>query len=309
LKSEIDIICVGEVLIDYIGNQIVTLENTTNFEAFVGGSPTNVALYSSKLGLNVSLVATCGNDDLGEFIIDKLTSNNVDISYLEKSENLPTSIIYVSRSIKTPDFKAHREADNYILEHQIPDTLLAKAKIYHTTCFALSKKPAQTTILNRAKKAAELGLQLSIDINYSDKIWSDRTEMQQVIAQYLQYNPLVKLSDDDCFRYFNCTKSDQEIFDYFHGLGANTICLTKGENGVKVSDRTEGILFANANKIENIKDSTGAGDAFWTGFLYSKLHHKSLEKCIEFAQKLAAIKLQNLGGLPDSIAILSESEN
>jgi fructokinase len=303
LNSEIDIICVGEVLIDYIGNQIDTLENTSSFEPFVGGSPTNVALYSSRLGLKVSLVATCGKDALGEFIIDKLLSNNVDITYLEQVENLPTSIIYVSRSIKTPDFKAHREADNYILEHQIPDTLLAKAKIYHTTCFALSKKPAQTSILNRARKAAEMGLQLSIDINYSDKIWADRAEMQQVISQYLQHNPLVKLSDDDCFRYFDCVKNDDEIFDYFHGLGAKTICLTKGENGVKVSDKTEGTLFAKANKIENIKDSTGAGDAFWTGFLYSKLQEKSLIECVAFAQKLAAIKLQSIGGLPENIEI------
>jgi fructokinase len=303
LNSEIDIICVGEVLIDYIGNQIDTLENTSSFEPFVGGSPTNVALYSSRLGLKVSLVATCGKDALGEFIIDKLLSNNVDITYLEQVENLPTSIIYVSRSIKTPDFKAHREADNYILEHQIPDTLLAKAKIYHTTCFALSKKPAQTSILNRARKAAEMGLQLSIDINYSDKIWADRVEMQQVISQYLQHNPLVKLSDDDCFRYFDCVKNDDEIFDYFHGLGAKTICLTKGENGVKVSDKTEGTLFAKANKIENIKDSTGAGDAFWTGFLYSKLKNKPLDKCVSFAQQLAAIKLQSIGGLPENIEI------
>jgi fructokinase len=303
LNSEIDIICIGEVLIDYIGNQIDTLENTSSFEPFVGGSPTNVALYSSRLGLKVSLVATCGKDALGEFIIDKLLSNNVDITYLEQVENLPTSIIYVSRSIKTPDFKAHREADNYILEHQIPDTLLAKAKIYHTTCFALSKKPAQTSILNRARKAAEMGLQLSIDINYSDKIWADRAEMQQVISQYLQHNPLVKLSDDDCFRYFDCVKNDDEIFDYFHGLGAKTICLTKGENGVKVSDKTEGTLFAKANKIENIKDSTGAGDAFWTGFLYSRLQEKSLIECVAFAQKLAAIKLQNIGGLPENIEI------
>jgi fructokinase len=303
LIPKIDLICVGEVLIDYIGNQIDTLENTTNFEPFVGGSPTNVAIYASKLGLKVSLVATCGNDDLGEFIVDKLNSNQVDIQYLQKSDDLQTSVIYVSRSIKTPDFKAIRSADKNILEHQIPDSLLAKAKIYHTSCFALSKKPAQTTILNRAKKAAEMGLQISIDINYSDKIWADRTEMQQVIALYLQFNPLVKLSDDDCFRYFDCIKTDEEIFDHFHDLGASTICLTKGENGVKVSDKTEGTLFAKANKIENIKDSTGAGDAFWTGFLYSKLQEKSLIECVAFAQKLAAIKLQNIGGLPEIISI------
>lgn len=302
MEKTIDIICIGEVLIDNIGIQIDTLENTTDFEPFLGGSPTNVAINAAKLGLKSVLVASCGNDRFGDFVLDKLKSNGVIVSQVEQLSKA-TSIIYVSRSIKTPEFKAIREADFYILEHQIPSNLLAKAKIYHTTCFALSKKPAQETILNGAKKAFEMGLQLSIDINYSEKIWGDRAEMLAVIRQYLSYKSLVKVSDDDCLRIFNEIKTDDFIFDYFHNLGAKTVCLTKGDKGVKLSDETKGIIVAKANKIEKVKDSTGAGDAFWTGFLYSNLHNKSLEEAIEFGQKLATIKLQNLGELPNDLGL------
>jgi fructokinase len=300
LEKTIDIICIGELLIDYIGKQEDTLQNTTEFEAFVGGSPTNVAINMSKLGLKSALVASCGEDNFGEFALNKLNNDGVDISKIEKLQN-STSVIYISRSKATPEFKAVREADFYILEHQIPDELLEKSKIFHTTCFALSKNPAQTTILNRAKRASEMGLQLSIDINYSDKIWADRTEMQQVIEEYLSYNPLVKVSDDDCFRIFNESKTDDDIFKYFHSLGANTVCLTKGKNGVKLSDKISGILFAEPIKIDKIIDTTGAGDAFWSGFLFSKLQNKSWLECLSFAQKIAVIKLQNIGGLPDNI--------
>jgi fructokinase len=181
--------------------------------------------------------------------------------------------------------------------------VIAEAKIFHTTCFALSKNPARQTILNRAQKAKELGLQLSIDINFSERIWPDREEAKSVLKDYLANDPLVKLSEDDCYRLFAAVKSEEYIFDYFHGLGASTICLTKGKNGVVVSDIHQGLFFQNAIPIEEVKDTTGAGDAFWTGFLYAQLHQKNLEATITVAQKLAAIKLQNVGRLPDDINI------
>ncbi|PDS24210.1 carbohydrate kinase family protein [Flavobacterium branchiophilum] len=302
----IDIICVGEVLIDFIGHEINSISNTKDYHRFLGGSPTNVAVNGSRLGLNVALVATCGSDGLGVYIGEKLQANGVNIAHIRKSQTMPTSVIFVSRSKDTPEFIAYREADREILEDQIPDELLAQAKLYHTTCFALSKDPARTTILNRAHKAKSMGLQLSIDINYSEKIWPNRYEAHQVLKDYLSTNPLVKLSDDDCFRLFGETKTEDYIFDFFHQLGADTVCLTKGKDGVKLSDKKHGMFFQEAKLLDNIKDTTGAGDAFWTGFLYAHLQQKPLLESITIAQKLASIKLQNVGRLPDNIDLIKE---
>jgi fructokinase len=305
LNKTIDIICIGEVLIDFIGHEVnASINKTKDYHRFLGGSPTNVAVNASRLGLNSVLVASCGQDGLGDYIVRKLKANQVNTSQLGKSETLPTSVIFVSKSTETPDFIPYRQADCEIYETQIPDSVLQEAKIFHTTCFALSKNPARSTILNRAKRAKELGLRLSIDINFSERIWPNREEAKQVLKEYLSYNPLVKLSEDDCYRLFEEEKTDEFIFDYFHGLGATTICLTKGKNGVAVSDTEEGLLFQKAIELDEIKDTTGAGDAFWTGFLFAQLHNYDLLTSITIAQKLAAIKLQNIGKLPDDIEIL-----
>lgn len=303
MKS-IDIISIGEVLIDFIGHEVNTsINRTKDYHRFLGGSPTNVAVNASRLGLNAVLVASCGQDGLGDYVIRKLKANNVNTSYIGKSETIPTSIIFVSKSTETPDFIPYRQADCEIFESQLPDEVISVAKIFHTTCFALSKNPARQTILNRAKRAKELGLQLSIDINFSERIWPDREEAKKVLKEYLSNDPLVKLSEDDCYRLFSAVKSEEYIFDYFHALGAKTICLTKGKNGVVVSDLEQGLFFQKAIDIKEIKDTTGAGDAFWTGFLYAQLHKISLEESITVAQKLASIKLQNVGRLPDNINI------
>lgn len=305
--KNIDIICIGEVLIDFIGHEVNTsINRTKDYHRFLGGSPTNVAVNAARLGMKSLLVASCGQDGLGEYVVRKLKDNNVTTSQISKLESAPTSVIFVSKSTETPDFIPYREADCQITESQLPDEIIADAKIYHTTCFALSKNPARQTILNRAKKASELGLQLSIDINFSERIWPNREEAKQVLAEYLSLNPLVKLSEDDCYRLFAEVKTEDYIFDYFHNLGASRICLTKGKNGVVLSDLEQGLFFQEAMPIEEIKDATGAGDAFWTGFLYAQLHQKDLEESISIAQRLASIKLQNVGRLPDNINILSK---
>ncbi len=300
----IDIICIGEVLIDFIGHEVNTsINRTKDYHRFLGGSPTNVAVNSSRLGLHSILVASCGQDGLGDYVIRKLKANKVNTDFIGKSDTVPTSVIFVSKSTETPDFIPYRQADCEIYENQLPDEIIANAKIFHTTCFALSKNPARQTILNRAKKAAELGLKLSIDINFSERIWPDREEAKQVLSEYLSNDPLVKLSEDDCYRLFASVKSEEFIFDYFHKMGVSTICLTKGKNGVVVSDVEKGLFFQKAIPIEEIKDTTGAGDAFWTGFLFAQLRQYDLNTSITIAQKLASIKLQNVGRLPDDINI------
>jgi fructokinase len=304
LKS-IDILCIGEVLIDFIGHEINTpINKTKDYHRFLGGSPTNVAVNAARLGLKSKLIASCGDDGLGEYILKKLNDSKVDTTLIAQIDSVPTSVIFVSKSTDTPDFVAYRQADCQIQEHQLPDEIIAQAKIFHTTCFALSKNPARQTILNRALKAKELGLKLSIDINFSERIWPNREEAFQVLKEYLANDPLVKLSEDDCFRLFAETKSEDFIFQFFHSLGAKTICLTKGKNGVVVSDSSQGIFVQNAMPINEIKDTTGAGDAFWTGFLYAQLQGKSLMQSMEMAQKLAAIKLQSLGKLPEGTNII-----
>jgi fructokinase len=306
MKKSIDIICVGEVLIDFIGHQIDTsINRTKDFHRFLGGSPTNVAVNATRLGLNSVLVATCGQDGLGEYIVRKLKANNVITSHVKKIDHMPTSVIFVSKSTGTPDFIPFREADSQIDPSQITDDLLESAKIFHTTCFALSKDPARTTILESAKRAKQLGLKTSIDINFSERIWNDREEAKLVLKEYLATDPLVKLSEDDCYRLFSESKTEDFIFEYFHNLGASTICLTKGKEGVVLSDKKFGLFHQKAIPVLEIKDATGAGDAFWTGFLYAQLLNKNFNDTITIAQKLAVLKLQNVGRLPADIDISS----
>ena len=305
--NNIDILCVGEVLIDFIGHQTDALiNNTRDYHRYLGGSPTNVAMNSARLGLKSKMIATVGIDGFGEYIFERLNQVGVDTSSMRKIDNKPTSVIFVSRSQNTPDFIPYREADYHISEDQISTELLQRTNIYHTTCFALSKKPAQTTILKKAEEAYKLGCQLSIDINYADELWEDKKEALNVIKAYCKFNPLIKISEDDMLRLFERVMPHEDIFKFFHNEGVETICLTLGSKGVKLSQKNKKSIQLPAIKVENVMDTTGAGDAFWSGFLFAYIKEKSADECLEIALQLAALKLQNVGRLPDNIDILSK---
>lgn len=302
-----DILCVGEALIDCIGHQIASgLSETKDYHRHLGGSPTNVAMNMARLGVNTGLVATVGNDGFGEYVLDKLNTAGIDTSNVWSLNEVPTTVIFVSRTLGTPDFIPYRQADYQITKDQLTDRMLQSTNIFHTTCFALSKDPAQQSIIDASKRAAKMGCKLSIDINYSERIWPEREVAMKIIKDYCSLNPLVKISGDDMVRLFKKKLSHREIFDFFHDLGADTVCLTLGSRGVKASEKGKGAISLPAIKVEKILDATGAGDAFWSGFLFAWIKKKPLEQSLRTALVLAALKLQNVGRLPENVDVLSE---
>ena len=126
---------------------------------------------------------------------------------------------------------------------------------------------------------------------------------------YCQYNPLIKLSDDDAFRIFKKELSNQQIFGFLHDFGADLICLTKGKQGTFVSKKNKNIIFMPAPNIKKVEDTTGAGDAFWSGFLMGYLKELSINSCLKMANRLTKLKMQHLGGIPENTKIMDILED
>jgi fructokinase len=291
--KDIDIFCAGETIVDLIGSEPRdSIKNTNTFKRHLGGSPTNVALNCGKLKLNVALASSIGSDNLGNYVLEELIKHQVDISCVRQINNKATSIILVSKTTDTPDFIPYRNADYYITESPIIEHIASRSKIFHTTCFALSRNPAQTTILKNAEFAYKNGSKTSIDLNFSSKIWPNRDDALKIIMKYCKYNPLIKISLDDMHRIFGSTMSENEMFSFFHNQNVDLICLTKGKDGVVVSERGKNTLKFPSIKITNIIDATGAGDAFWSGFLYGVIHKYPIEKSVQAGLKLSALKLK-----------------
>ncbi len=302
-NTEYDILAVGELLIDMISQEThSTLGEASNFNRFQGGSPANFSANMARLGNSAALLASVGEDSLGDYLIKQVQELGMQTDYINRIAKSPTTLILIVRSEETPDFLAYRSADRFIEAKHIPDALLKKSRIYHSTCFALSLEPAQSSILDGAVRAREFGCQLSLDANYSPRIWENRIEAKNIIEKYCQLNAFVKISLDDIARLFNDdTLTPEKAISIFHGWGAVLVCLTLGKKGSIISwefGKHQSTVPAPQVKV---LDATGAGDAYWAGFLTAWLDGYQPLECAKAGHNFAELKLGVVGPLPHSV--------
>lgn len=298
------ILAVGELLADLIGQEITTnLADTTTFERFQGGSPANMAANMARLGNRAAIVSCVGSDNVGTYLIEQVANAGVDTEHIARAVHEPTSIVLVSRTKGTPDFIAYRQADRQIMPYHLPDTLLSQARIFHTTCFALSQEPAQSTLVDAAQRASRVGCQVSIDCNYAPSIWPDRDQAWQVLKAYCSAGALVKLSEDDAARLYGQPQSADQIIHDFHAMGATLVCLTLGAEGSMVSSNNGADRVQLPGRKIEVIDVTGAGDAYWAGFLTAWLQNRTPAQCADAGADIAALKLTTKGPLPNGIQI------
>lgn len=296
------LLSVGELLADFIGTEIQeSILETSTFERFQGGSPANMAANMARLGMNTALVSCIGNDNIGIYLKREVAKTGIDVSHVAVDDFQPTSIVVVSRTKGTPDFIAYRTADRMLQPQHIPDSLLAASAIFHTTCFALSQDPAQSTIVDAAKRANALNCRVSLDANYAIQIWPDRKQAWETISAYCSHDALVKLSEDDAERIYGHKVSEAQILQDFHAMGADLICLTKGGDGSIISTEKGAKQITLGVKPIEVIDATGAGDAYWAGFLTAYTEGASPETCANAGANLAALKLVTKGPLPAKV--------
>ena len=97
------------------------------------------------------------------------------------------------------------------------------------------------------------------------------------------------------FRLFGHVLPHEKIFNFFHAEGVETVCLTLGSQGVKLSQKHKEPIELPAIEIENIMDTTGAGDAFNAGFLYGWKILGSVVDGMRYGSAAAALNVQHEG--------------
>src|SRR5690606_5029426 len=102
IKKKNDIITFGRSSIDLYSQNIGSpFNDIKGFDAFVGGSPLNIAVACSRLGLRASLLSAVGNDKVGEFILDFLKREKVDTSNVPMKDGARSSAVVLG--IEPPD--------------------------------------------------------------------------------------------------------------------------------------------------------------------------------------------------------------
>lgn len=293
-----DFLALGESVVDFISiDRVAHLEEAAHFERFVGGQAANLAMNMARLG-NRAAIGTCvGADGFGMLLRQQIAAAGVSTDYIQITTEAPTTLIPVTRTTNgTPKFIVYRGAD---VQLALTDALLAVAsqsKIVHTSAFALSREPARSTILRTMQIARENGHQVSLDPNYHPCVWPDSSNFMRMLQDAYQFVNITKPSLDDCARLFGSGLAPDEYAGRFLRWGAELVAISMGTEGVYLATKDAENYQIIPNQISAV-DVTGAGDAFWSGFLTALLDGRSPLDSVRVGQVMAEIKIGMVGPL------------
>ena len=297
----LDVLTIGEMVVDFISvEKTDTLSNAATFRRYLGGSPANIAVYVSKLGGTSAVIAKTGIGAFGKFLKSELQRHGVTTDYLLMDHRTHTTVIFISSTTATPDFEEFRSGDYLLRPEEISEEAVSRARVVHASTFALSLEPCRSAVLGAFRRAREMGKIVSLDPNYSRRVWPDYKEARGVISEAYRYVDVTKPSADDARRIFGPDYEPEQYIEMFHDLGAETVVFTMGEEGNLISENGKISAHVPARAVE-VVDVTGAGDAFWAGFLTATLDGNPAEHSVLFAREVVERKLTTRGPLPSEI--------
>jgi fructokinase len=295
-NKENDVLTVGELLIDMISDDYDDGSfSSSTYNKFFGGSPSNIAMNVKKLGANSLVASAVGEDGLGKFLINHLKNTNIDTSYIQQVD-YATSMVLVTKSMTSPVPIFYREADYQLSYTSRLEKALKNSKIVHFSCWPISRMPVRNTIEKVIEEARKNKMLVCFDPNYHPMIWQKGEDGVEYVKSIISKVDIVKPSEDDAERLFGTDSYENQV-EKFLKLGAKLVIMTLGKDGAIVSNGEKTIKF-NTLATE-VVDTTGAGDAFWSGFYTAIVKGCTIRESLNLGFAVSAYKLKNTGAVVD----------
>lgn len=302
------ILCVGEMLIDF------TPVAPDTYKANPGGAPANVAVSTSRNGIQTGFLGKLGNDDFGKMLKKTLEDEGIEVLCPELTDEATTTLAFVTLD-KDGDrsftFARKPGADMLLTEEDIDRIDFTEWDLVHAGSVSQSGEPSRYAVLKALKKARENNKLISFDINFRDKIW-DKASCKEQVDKILPLVDLLKISEEEVDFVGGIGNIDKFMIDN----DIKVIVVTMGGDGTRIFFRKT-VINIEACKVD-VKDTTGAGDAFWGGFLGSLLRQgvkctdDITEDVLRTAGRYGAVSgglcVSKPGGIP-AIPTIDEIEN
>ncbi|GIO16292.1 fructokinase [Cohnella xylanilytica] len=290
-----DLFAVGELLVDMISDEYDDTFLSSGYTKYPGGSPSNIAINAQKLGIRSQIAACVGNDGFGEFLLERLRQEDVNTHFIQRAEE-STSLVVVTKSRATPIPIFYRGADYRLAYTPQLEEALLHSKLVHFSCWPISRLPSRRTIERAIDAAAAHGVRIGFDPNYHRMIWQAGEDGVSYVKSILSKADIVKPSEDDAERLFGPDTPANQL-EKFLELGAKLVILTLGKDGALVSNGKETREYA--TMASEVADTTGAGDAFWSGFYAASIKGYPLEEALRLGFAVSAYKLKYTGAVVD----------
>lgn len=281
-----NLICVGEMVIDFLPGSEEGV-----YIRKAGGAPANVAVAAARNGLDVGFCGRVGNDDFGKFLVKTLEDNKVNVLCPKLVDEAITTMAFVSldeEGDRSFTFARKPGADMFLTRENVDAAAVKNADVVHAGSCSLSRDPAADATAYALAEGKKNGKLVSFDVNYRNLMWNDdRDACIAAVQDVLPHVDFLKISEEE---------EDMLGVDPAEAVGKYDIAVlveTLGGAGAKCY--WNGKVLEVAGRKAKCVDATGAGDAFWGGFL-SCLLREGVRKTSDLNEQLL-VKALNYGNV------------
>ncbi len=309
----LDVITMGRCSVDLYGQQIGSrLEDVASFAKSVGGSPSNIAIGTARLGLKSGLITRVGDEQMGRFVLEQMAREGVSTKGIATDKQRLTALVLLAvENDKTFPLIFYRDncADNALDEGDVDESYILSAGALLVTGTHFAKANTDAAQRKAMAIAKANGRKIIIDIDYRPNLWGlaghaageERYIKSDKVTAHLQ----TILADCDLIvgteeevHIAGGSEDTLEALRKIRSYSNGIIVLKRGPMGCVVypdaipASLEDGII-GQGFPIE-VYNVLGAGDAFMSGFLRGWLKGEKLETCATYANACGAFAVSRL---------------
>jgi 2-dehydro-3-deoxygluconokinase len=299
--SAAEIVSIGEPMIEF--NQ--TQPGDPHFLQGFGGDSSNMIIAAARSGVRTAYVTRLGDDEFGRMFLALWRAEGVDASGVGIDVQAHTAVYFVSHGPQGHVFSYLRagSAASRMRPADLPLDAICAARFVHASGISMAiSASASDTVLAAFEAARSAGAKVSFDSNLRLKLWPlARARALIGAAAGLADHFFPSIEDA---RALSGVEAPEANLDWAHRLGAKTVFLKLGPEGVIVSDGTKRERIA-GHQVDAV-DATGAGDCFCGATLARLCAGDDAFAAARYANAAAALATTGFGAVaplprPDAV--------
>lgn len=305
MKKDLDVVSLGEVLIDFTTTGISDRNNML-FEANAGGAPCNVLAMLRQLNKEVAFIGKVGRDLFGDVLEKAMTDRGILTDGLVRDSHIPTTLAFVhtlTNGEREFSFYRNPGADMMLEKGDIKEELIKRTKVFHYGSLSMTHEQNYDATRYAIELAKKQNCIISYDPNLRLSLWNSREEAEERIVYGMKQCDILKISEDEVLFVSGKGNIEEGISYIRHNFNGKLMLLTLGNKGSIAYYKNDKIYCPGVPQKQVI-DTTGAGDTFCGAVLGSilekdldNLTEKDLKDMLLFANAAASIVVTRKGAM------------
>jgi len=248
-----------------------------SFRENIGGSAVNVATGLELCGIKPFVFSRVSKSESGKWILKQLSKKNIKKNYIQKSGNVETEISLVLSDTDKDDHVVFRTGDSVEL-FDVEKALSKFKESVELIYVGSQKKDWKTSFAKMSEFAKEKSATLALNPS-SYQIENHSPELIEILPSV----DILFLNKDEAIELVQKGKNmtEEDVAGLGKGLvnsGSNIVVITDGKNGADLFSEKES--FHAPSLATKVIDTTGAGDAFTSGFISAYVRQEDLADCL-----------------------------